>query len=79
MLLEVSGGREWVKTYLHLMVRTADLVKAFMMVTKVQHKARDIARCWGKPPDSGPTWSQVQEFTQVTALLDSMAAQVFLQ
>ena len=73
---EVSGGREWVNTYPHPMVHTADLVKAFMMATEVQHEARDIARCWGEPPDSCPTQPQVQEFAQVTALLDSMAAWV---
>ena len=55
---------------------TADLVKAFMMVMEVQHEARDIARCWGEPPDSHPTQPRVQEFTQVMALLDSMAAWV---
>ena len=73
---EASGGREWVNTYPHPMVRTADLVKAFMMVMEVQHEARDIARCWGEPPDLRPTWPRVQEFTQVMALLDSMAVWV---
>ena len=73
---EASGGHEWVNTYPHPMVCTADLVKAFMMATEVQHEARDIARCWGKPPDSCPAQPRVQEFAQVTALLDSMAARV---
>ena len=46
------------------------------MATEVQHKARDIVRCWGEPPDLCPTQPQVQEFAQVTALLDSMVARV---
>ena len=57
-------------------VRTADLMKAFMMATEVQHEVWDIARYWGEPPDSCPTWPWVQEFVQITALLDSMAVQV---
>ena len=73
---EASRGHEWVNTYLCLVVHTADLIKAFMMVTEVQHKARDIGRCWGEPPDLHPTQPQVQEFAQVTALLDSMVARV---
>ena len=73
---EASGGCEWVNTYPHPVVRTSDLVKAFMMVMEVQHKVRDIVRCWGKPPDSCPAQPLVQEFTQVMALLDSMAAWV---
>ena len=73
---EASGGCEWVNTYPCPVVHTADLVEAFMMVTEVQHEARDIMRCWGEPPDLHPTWPQVQEFAQVTALLDSMAAWV---
>ena len=76
---EASGGCEWVNTYPHPVVCTADLVEAFMMATEVQHEVRDIARCWGKPPDSRPTWPRVQEFAQVMALLDSMAAWVPLQ
>ena len=58
------------------MVHTADLIKAFMMAAEVQHEARDIARCWGEPPDLGPTQPGVQEFAQVMALLDSMAVWV---
>ena len=73
---EVSIGPEWVNTYPHPMVHTADLVKAFMMATEVQHEARDIVRCWGEPPDSCPARPQVQEFAQVTTLLDSMAVRV---
>ena len=53
---EASRGQEWVNTYPHPVVRTADLVKAFMMATEVQQEVRDIARCWGEPPDSHPTW-----------------------
>ena len=75
-IAEVSGGHEWVNTYLRPVVRTADLVKAFMMVMEVQHGVRDIARCWGEPPDLHPTQPRVQEFTQVMALLDSMAVRV---
>ena len=73
---EVSRGCKWENTYPHPVVHTADLINAFMMVTEVQHKARDIARCWGEPPDSCPTQPQVQEFAQVMALLDSMAVRV---
>ena len=73
---EASRGSKWVNTYPYPMVHTADLIKAFMMVTEVQHKVRDTARCWGKPPDLCPTQPQVQEFAQVTALLDSMVAWV---
>ena len=73
---KASRGCKWVNTYPCPMVRTADLIKAFMVVTEVQHEARGIARCWGEPPDSCPTWPRVQEFTQVMALLDSMAARV---
>ena len=76
---EASVGHEWVNTYPHPMVHTADLVKAFMMATEVQHEARDIARCWGEPPDLRPTRPRVQEFTRVTSLLDSMAVWVPLQ
>ena len=57
-------------------MQTADLINTFMMAMEVQHEARDIVRCWGEPPDSCPVWPQVQEFAQVTALLDSMAAWV---
>ena len=73
---EVSGGHEWVNTYPRPVVHTVDLVKAFIMVMEVQHKARDIVRCWGKPPDLRPARPQVQEFTQVIAFLDSMVVQV---
>ena len=73
---EASRGCEWVNTYLRPVVCTADLVKAFMMVMEVQHKARDIARYWDEPPDSCPAQPRVQEFAQVTALLDSMVAWV---
>ena len=73
---EVSRGHEWVNTYPRPVVCTADLVKAFMMVMEVQHELRDIARCWGEPPDSCPAQPRIQEFAQVTALLDSMAAWV---
>ena len=76
---EVSRGCKWVNTYPRPVVCTADLVEAFMMVTEVKHEARDIARCWGKPPDSCPTQPPVQEFAQVMALLDSMAVWVPLQ
>ena len=50
-----------------------------MMAMEVQHEARDIARCWGEPPDSHPARPRVQEFTQVMALLDSMVVWVPLQ
>ena len=73
---EASVGCEWVNTYPRPVVHTADLVKAFVMAMEVQHKVRDIARCWGKPPDSCPVQPWVQEFAQVTALLDSMVAWV---
>ena len=49
---EVSGGHKWENTYPCPVVHTADLINAFMMAMEVQHEARDIARCWGKPPDS---------------------------
>ena len=42
---EVSRGCKWVNTCLHPMVCTADLIKAFMMATEVQHEVRDIVRC----------------------------------
>ena len=70
---EVSGGHEWVNIYPCPVVRTADLVEAFMMAMEVLHKARDIARFWGEPPDSRPTRPHIQEFTQVMAHLDSIA------
>ena len=75
-LAEASGGHEWMNIYPHPMVCTADLVEAFMTPTEVWHEARDVAWCWGEPPDSHPTWPRVQEFAQVTAHLDSMAMQV---
>ena len=73
---EASGGCEWVNIYPRPMVRTADLVEDFMMVTEVQHEARYIMRCWGEPPDLCPTQPQVQELAQVTAHLDSMVMRV---
>ena len=35
---EVSGGCKWINTYPCPVVHTADLIKAFMMVTEVQHE-----------------------------------------
>ena len=58
------------------MVCTADLVKAFMMAMEVQHEARDVAQCWGEPPDSHPAQPCIQEFMQVMAHLDSMVTRV---
>ena len=60
-------------TYPRPMVHTTDLIEAFMLVTEVQHEARDIARCWSEPPDLCPTQPGIQEFMQVMAHLDSMA------
>ena len=73
---EASGGHEWINIYLHPMVHTTDLVKAFMMVMEVWHEVRDVARCWGKPPDLCPTQPRIQELTQAMAHLDSMATRV---
>ena len=73
---EASGGREWINIYPHPMVHTADLVEAFMMTMEVWHEVRDVARCWGEPPDLHPTQPQVQEFVQVTTHLDSMVTWV---
>ena len=73
---EASVGCEWVNTYPCLVVHAADLIKAFMMATEVQHEVRDIARCWDESPDLHPTRPRVQEFAQVTELLDSMVAWV---
>ena len=73
---EASGGHKWENTYPHPVVHTAVLAEGFMIVTEVQYEARDIVRCWGEPPDLHPAWPRTQEFTQVTALLDSMPAWV---
>ena len=73
---EASGGCKWINIYPYPVVHTADLVEAFRMAMEVQHKVRDVAWCWGKPPDLCPTQPHIQEFTQVTAHLDSMAMQV---
>ena len=76
---EASRGREWINIYPCPVVRTANLVEAFMMAMEVQHEARDVARCWGEPPDSRPARTHIQEFMQVTAHLDSVAMWVPLQ
>ena len=73
---EASRGCKWINIYPCPVVRTTDLVEAFMMATEVWHEVRDVARCWGKPPDSHPTWPRIQDFAQVTAHLDSMVTQV---
>ena len=73
---EGSRGHEWINIYPRPEVHTADLVEAFMVTMEVRHRARDVVRCWGKPPDLHPTWPQVQEFAQVMAHLDSMAMHV---
>ena len=73
---EAFGGHEWINIYPCPMVRTADLVEAFMMAMEVWHEVRDEAQCWGEPPDSCPTQPRVQEFVQVTAHLDSMVMRV---
>ena len=50
-----------------------------MMAMEVRHEVRDVAQCWGKPPDSRPTQPCIQEFAQVMVHLDSMAMWVPLQ
>ena len=47
-----------------------------MVTTEVWHGVRDVARCWGEPPDLHPAWPKVQEFTQVMVHLDSMVMHV---
>ena len=73
---EASRGHEWINIYPHPVVRTMVLVEAFMITTEVQHKVRDVARCWGEPPDLCSVQPWVPEYTQVMAHLDSMAMRV---
>ena len=57
---EASGEHKWINIYQRPVVHTADLIEAFMITTEVQHEVRDVARCWGEPPDLCPTQPQVQ-------------------
>ena len=69
---EASKGCKWININPHPIVHTTDLVEAFMMATEVWHEVRDVARCWGEPPDLHPAQPHVQEFAQVMAHLDRM-------
>ena len=73
---EASTGHEWINIHPCPVVHTTNLVKAFMVAMEVLHEVRDVARCWGEPPDLCPIWPYIQEFAQVMAHLDSMAMRV---